>query len=138
MSEHDFLAYTTTFSLGKTSSSASNNTYPFIIEKKNGTISNQSLQLNAAPYDILKHMAAAIDYSSPPPPSEQLSSEKLSNTNNNQNDIDTVSLKNYFYSKEFHNELLRYYHFRKANYMKRLSQTKSQMVKVDKHLDNFL
>ena len=90
MSENDFLAYTTTFSLGKTSSSASNNTYPFIIEKKNGTISNQSLQLNAAPYDILKHMAAAIDYSSPPPPSEQLSSEKLSNTNNNQNDIDKL------------------------------------------------
>lgn len=56
----------------------------------------------------------------------------------NQNDIDTVSLKNYFYSKEFHNALLRYYHFRKANYMKRLSQTKSQMVKVDMHLDKFL
>ena len=54
----------------------------------------------------------------------------------NQNNIDTVSLKTYFYSKNFHNGLLRNHHFRKVNYMKRLFQTREQMVKVDNHLNN--
>ena len=55
----------------------------------------------------------------------------------NQNNIDTVGLKEYFYSKEFHNGLLRNYHFRKVFYMKRLFQTREQMVKVSKYLDNY-
>ena len=58
------------------------------------------------------------------------------NAEYNQNNIDTVSLKTYFFSKNFHNGLLRNHHFRKVNYMKRLFQTREQMVKVDNHLNN--
>ena len=56
----------------------------------------------------------------------------------NQTNIDTINLTKYFFSEDFHNGLLRNHHFRKVNYMKRLLQTKKQMIKVKKELDNFI
>ena len=55
-----------------------------------------------------------------------------------QTGVDTLKLKNYFFSDKFHNGLLIFHDFRSTNYMSRLSQTMNQIKKVDLLLDNLL
>ena len=55
-----------------------------------------------------------------------------------QTGVDTVRLKNYFFSDEFHNGLLIFHDFRSTNYISRLNQTMDQIKKVDSLLDNLL
>lgn len=55
-----------------------------------------------------------------------------------QTGVDTVKLKNYFFSDEFHNGLLIFHDFRSTNYISRLNQTMNQIKKVDSLLDNLL
>ena len=55
----------------------------------------------------------------------------------NQNDIDTLYLKNYFFSDTFHNGLLDLYDMRKNWYLLRLYDTKSQLYKVKDYLTSF-
>ena len=46
--------------------------------------------------------------------------------------IDSLKLKDYFFSDRFHNGLLYCHDFRKIYYMNRLAETESQLLKVDK------
>ena len=55
-----------------------------------------------------------------------------------QTGVDSVKLKNYFFSDEFHNGLLIFHDFRSTNYISRLNQTMNQIKKVDSLLDNLL
>lgn len=48
--------------------STNNDSYPYSIEKKDGSISKQSIQLGLSPFQILERMAASINFSPPPPP----------------------------------------------------------------------
>ena len=54
----------------------------------------------------------------------------------NQNDIDTLSLKNYFFSNDFHNALLNVYDMQNNYYLKRLSETKNQLIAIKELLNN--
>lgn len=56
----------------------------------------------------------------------------------NQTEVDTIKLKKYFFSDEFHNGLLIFHDFRNTNYMSRLNQTMNQIKKVDNLLDDLL
>eukprot|EP00578_Thalassiosira_sp_NH16_P028144 CAMPEP_0181092376 /NCGR_PEP_ID=MMETSP1071-20121207/8887_1 /TAXON_ID=35127 /ORGANISM="Thalassiosira sp., Strain NH16" /LENGTH=507 /DNA_ID=CAMNT_0023174555 /DNA_START=7 /DNA_END=1526 /DNA_ORIENTATION=+ len=83
MTEHDFLAYTasssklsspvhTSYSQGE--KTPAYDSYPFSIEKRDGTISRESIQLdNSSPYQILGRMAESINFPLPPPPPPQFS-----------------------------------------------------------------
>ena len=110
MEDHDFITFSSSslapISSRQQSSSVSyDDTYPFIIEKKDGTISEHTLQLGNSPYQIIEQLANAINFQSPPPSlksSKPLFDEHKSTSyksQRNQNDIETwmQGLGNYQY-----------------------------------------
>ena len=54
----------------------------------------------------------------------------------NQTNIDTLQLKNYFFSNDFHNALLNVYDMQNNYYLKRLSETRNQLIAIKDLLDN--
>ena len=54
----------------------------------------------------------------------------------NQTNIDTLQLKNYFFSNDFHNALLNVYDMQNNYYLKRLSETRNQLIFIKKLLNN--
>jgi len=116
MAEHDSLAYiaassklnfpqTNLFSPGATSSSSYDTTiYPFSIERKDGTISKQSIQLNnSSPHEILGRMAASISFPPPPPPPPIISSQPQYTHQNNEyaNIHHRSTVSNQFHQQQF-------------------------------------
>jgi len=71
MEDHDFITFSSSSKLAPISSRQQSMTYddsyPFIIEKKDGTISEHTLQLGKSPYQIIEQLANAINFQSPPP-----------------------------------------------------------------------
>ena len=102
MEEHDFITFSSSSKLApnissrqQSSSVSYDDSYPFIIEKKDGTISEHTLQLGKSPYQIIEQLANAINFQSPPPSlkislrpfdDEHKSTYK---SQSNQNDIET-------------------------------------------------
>ena len=81
------------FSLGEKSSAYG--TYPFSVEKKDGTISKLSIPLNNSnPHQILECMAASINYPPPPPPPVSLLSESTSLPHNEQGNLKSKANQN--------------------------------------------
>ena len=67
------------------------------------------------------------------------SDDFLSNFNKarfNQTNIDTLQLKNYFFSNDFHNALLNVYDMQNNYYLKRLSETRNQLIAIKDLLNN--
>ena len=67
------------------------------------------------------------------------SDDFLSNFNKarfNQTNIDTLQLKNYFFSNDFHNALLNVYDMQNNYYLKRLSETRNQLIAIKDLLSN--
>jgi len=102
MEDHDFITFSSSsklapndISLRQQSSSVSyDDSYLFIIEKKDGTISEHTLQLGKSPYQIIEQLANAISFQSPPPSlkiSRPFDDEHKSThkSQSNQNDIET-------------------------------------------------
>ncbi len=54
----------------------------------------------------------------------------------NQTNIDTLQLKNYFFSNDFHNALLNVYDMQNNYYLKRLSETRDQLIAIKDLLKN--
>ena len=54
----------------------------------------------------------------------------------NQTNIDTLQLKNYFFSNDFHNALLNVYDMQNNYYLKRLSETRNQLIAIKDLLNN--
>ena len=54
----------------------------------------------------------------------------------NQTNIDTLQLKNYFFSNDFHNALLNVYDMQNNYYLKRLSETRKQLIAIKDLLNN--
>ena len=54
----------------------------------------------------------------------------------NQTNIDTLQLKNYFFSNDFHNALLNVYDMQNNYYLKRLSETRNQLIVIKDLLNN--
>ena len=54
----------------------------------------------------------------------------------NQTNIDTLQLKNYFFSNDFHNALLNVYDMQNNYYLKRLSETRNQLIAIKDLLIN--
>tara|TARA_S200000501_G_scaffold33729_1_gene28036 strand:+ start:824 stop:1492 length:669 start_codon:yes stop_codon:yes gene_type:complete len=54
----------------------------------------------------------------------------------NHANIDSVRLKKYFFSDDFHNALLNVYEMQNNYYLKRLSDTKSQLIAIKELLSN--
>ena len=75
MEDHDFITFSSSSKLApnnissrqQSSSVSYDDSYPFIIEKKDGTISEHTLQLDKSPYQIIEQLANAINFQSPPP-----------------------------------------------------------------------
>jgi|TARA_B110001454_G_scaffold64529_1_gene62661 hypothetical protein len=55
----------------------------------------------------------------------------------NATNIDSASIKKYFFGNKFHNGLLLYHNFRKRNYLKRLNDTKLVLLEVDSIFKSF-
>lgn len=51
--------------------------------------------------------------------------------------VDTVSIKNYFYGEKFHNGLLLYHDFRKNTYLNRLLDTRDKLIEADSVINIF-
>ena len=54
----------------------------------------------------------------------------------NQTNIDTLQLKNYFFSNDFHNALLNVYDMQNNYYLKRLSEIRNQLIAIKDFLNN--
>ena len=54
----------------------------------------------------------------------------------NQTNIDTLQLKNYFFSHDFHNALLNVYDMQNNYYLKRLSETRNQLIAMKDLFNN--
>ncbi|KAL7473391.1 hypothetical protein ACHAXS_013843 [Conticribra weissflogii] len=69
MAESDFLTFTASSSFHPNDSpSRIYQSYPFLVELKNGEFQKNSIQLNSSPQKILEIMASSIDFPPPPPP----------------------------------------------------------------------
>ena len=54
----------------------------------------------------------------------------------NQTNIDTLQLKNYFFINDFYNALLNEYDMQNNYYLKRLSETRNQLIAIKDLLNN--
>ena len=109
MEDHDFITFSSTSKLAnnissrqQSSSVSYHDTYPFIIEKKDGTISKHTLQLGKSPYQIIEQLANTINFQSPPSLKTSKPFDEHKSTSykqqSNQNDIETwMQLGNYQY-----------------------------------------
>ena len=79
LADHDFLAYAASSTRGRVNTAHASHSartkydasYPFSIEKRDGSVSKLSIQLaNSTPHQILGRMADSINFAPPPPPPE--------------------------------------------------------------------
>ena len=56
---------------------------------------------------------------------------------NNINNVDSLTIKKYFFSDEFQNNFL-FFRFGRSIYMNRLDETRNQLYKVKRSLENYL